>query len=96
MASGKRMFRVAVSYTVAVEAQTDSEAVNASRFVSIYSDPSVRKLSLTVLSSWLGKPEDRILPTPTIEAPAVSHEETSDSDSGLPPKASVHDNEIPF
>ena len=94
MASGKRMFRVAVSYTVAVEAQTESEAVNAARFVSIYSDPSVRKLSLTVLSSWMGKPE--VLPVSAMEALAVPYEETSDSDSGLPPKASVHDNEIPF
>jgi hypothetical protein len=88
MASGKRMFRVAV------EAQTDSEAVNAARFSSIYNDPSVRKLSLTILSSWLGKPE--VLPAPIVEAPVVPYEETPDSDSGLPPKASVHDDRMPF
>jgi hypothetical protein len=53
----KRMFRVAVSCTVAVEAESCADAINAVRYIHIW-DPSVRKLSVAVLSSWVDKPKD--------------------------------------
>lgn len=87
MASGKRMFRVAVSYTVAVAAETDSQALSGVPFIAPY-DPTVRKLSMTVLSSWMDKPKD--LPAPIVEVPDVTNDVPGQ------PMLRVTDKEIPF
>lgn len=51
----KRMFRVAVAYSVAVEAETDSEAVEMARYSSPSNGRTIRKLSMMVVGSWLDK-----------------------------------------
>jgi hypothetical protein len=76
----KRMFRVAITCTVAVEAENDADAINAVRYIHIW-DPSVRKLSVSVLSSWVDKPKDvQAAPEATRELPQVGR-----------PEGSVHD-----
>jgi hypothetical protein len=54
----KRMFRVALSYTVAVEAVSDADAIRQAQFMSAYECKSTRKLQMSVLSSWLDKAKD--------------------------------------
>lgn len=51
----KRMFRVAVSYSVAVEADTDSQAIDVARYTSPSNGRTIRKLSMAVVGSWLDK-----------------------------------------
>jgi hypothetical protein len=59
----KRMFRVAVSYTVAVEADSDYDAIVQAQYINPF-NPTVRKLSTAVISSWIDKPK-------VVEAPEV-------------------------
>jgi hypothetical protein len=88
----KRMFRVALSYTVAVEANSDAQAFVAAQYASPL-DPSVRKLSATVIASWIDKPKEADLPQPIPAAP-VTHF-YPDNDSGKPPVSSTDDVERP-